>query len=424
VKFSEHFLAKSLISNFVVGVRQSNNFYVTIKLLILTILLLLKEFTEGGMILIQFQNIVKKYRTKTIIDNFSLDIEDGQLVVFIGPSGCGKTTLLKMINRLIKPTAGKILLNGTDISTMNPIELRRNIGYVIQNTGLFPHMTIRENLELIPKLKGEDSASINKKTVELLTMVGMNPEEFLERYPKELSGGQQQRVGVARAFSTDSDIILMDEPFSALDPVTRSALQEELYQMQKELNKTIIFVTHDMDEAIKIADKLCILKDGDILQYDTPENILKNPANNFVENFIGKRRIWNNPELLKAEDIMIQNPVKITTKRTVLQAIEIMKENKVDSLMVTDKSNVLIGLVTLKGIQLLNRNSIIETVMEQEILTVSEDTNLINVLKTMNEHKIGFVPVVNHTNQLLGLITRSSILSVLSSQLIDLEVAF
>lgn len=374
--------------------------------------------------MIQFQNIVKKYRTKTIIDNFSLDIEDGQLVVFIGPSGCGKTTLLKMINRLIKPTAGKILLNGTDISTMNPIELRRNIGYVIQNTGLFPHMTIRENLELISKLKGEDSASINKKTVELLTMVGMNPEEFLERYPKELSGGQQQRVGVARAFSTDSDIILMDEPFSALDPVTRSALQEELYQMQKELNKTIIFVTHDMDEAIKIADKLCILKDGDILQYDTPENILKNPANDFVENFIGKRRIWNNPELLKAEDIMIQNPVKITTKRTVLQAIEIMKENKVDSLMVTDKSNVLIGLVTLKGIQLLNRNSIIETVMEQEILTVSEDTNLINVLKTMNEHKIGFVPVVNHTNQLLGLITRSSILSVLSSQLIDLEVAF
>ena len=222
MKFSEHFLAKSLISNFVVGVRQSNNFYVTIKLLILTIPLLLKEFTEGGMILIQFQNIVKKYRTKTIIDNFSLDIEDGQLVVFIGPSGCGKTTLLKMINRLIKPTAGKILLNGTDISTMNPIELRRNIGYVIQNTGLFPHMTIKENLELIPKLKGEDPASINKKTVELLTMVGLNPEEYLDRYPKELSGGQQQRVGVARAFSTDSDIILMDEPFSALDPVTRS----------------------------------------------------------------------------------------------------------------------------------------------------------------------------------------------------------
>jgi osmoprotectant transport system ATP-binding protein len=179
-----------------------------------------------------------------------------------------------------------------------------------------------------------------------------------------------------------------------------------------------------MDEAIKIADKICLLKDGDLLQYDTPENILKNPVNDFVENFIGKRRIWNNPEILKAEDIMIPNPVKITTRRTVLQAIEIMKENKVDSLMVTDKFNVLIGLVTLKGIQLHNRNSIIEAVMEQEVLTVTEDTDLISVLKTMNENRIGYVPVVNNSNQLLGLITRSSILSALSNQLSDLEVAF
>ncbi|MFB3163234.1 osmoprotectant transport system ATP-binding protein [Bacillus niacini] len=374
--------------------------------------------------MIEFKNIVKKYRNKTIIKPFSIDIEAGQLVVFIGPSGCGKTTLLKMINKLIHPSAGKIFVNGKDISTMDAIELRRNIGYVIQNTGLFPHMSIRENLELIPKLKGEDPAKIAKKTEELLKVVGLNPAEYLDRFPKELSGGQQQRVGVARAFSTDSDIILMDEPFSALDPVTRNSLQDELVQMQKELNKTIIFVTHDMDEAIKIADKICILKDGDILQFDTPENILKNPANEFVEGFIGKRRVWNNPELLMAEDIMIPNPVKITTKRTVLQAIEIMKSNKVDSLMVTDKNNILIGLVTLKGIQLLNRNSEIDSVMEKNVLAVSEESNLISILATMNEHKIGYVPVINHSKQLTGLITRSSILSALSSQLIDLEVAF
>ena len=374
--------------------------------------------------LIEFKNIVKKYRTKTIINPFSLKIDAGQLVVFIGPSGCGKTTLLKMINKLIQPSAGQIFVNGNDITTMNPIELRRNIGYVIQNTGLFPHMSIKENLELIPKLKGEDPASIEKKTNELLELVGLEPKEYLHRYPKELSGGQQQRIGVARAFSTNSDIILMDEPFSALDPVTRSSLQDELFQMQKELNKTIIFVTHDMDEAIKIADKICILKDGDILQYDTPENILKNPANQFVEDFIGKRRVWNNPELLMAEDIMIQKPVKITAMRTVLQAIEVMKDHKVDSLMVTDKHNILRGLVTLKSIQLLNRNLSIETVMEQNVLSVSEDANLISVLATMNEHKIGYLPVVNSTSQLTGLITRSSILSALSSQLIDLEVAF
>nr|WP_284035932.1 ABC transporter ATP-binding protein [Neobacillus sp. 114] len=374
--------------------------------------------------LIEFKNIIKKYRSKTVINSFSLKVEAGQLVVFIGPSGCGKTTLLKMINKLIQPTSGKILVNGSDISTVNPIELRRNIGYVIQNTGLFPHMTIKENLELIPKLKGEDPAAIEKKTNELLDIVGLNPKEYLHRYPKELSGGQQQRIGVARAFSTNSDIILMDEPFSALDPVTRSSLQDELFQMQKELNKTIIFVTHDMDEAIKIADKICILKDGDILQYDTPENILKNPANDFVSDFIGKRRVWNNPELLMAEDIMIPNPVKITAKRNVLQAIEIMKENKVDSLLVTEKNNRLIGLVTLKGIQLLNRNSEIEWVMEKNVLSVSQDANLISVLATMNEHKIGYVPVINSTGQLTGLITRSSILSALSSQLIDMEVAF
>lgn len=374
--------------------------------------------------MIEFKDIVKKYRTKTIIKPFSLEIEAGQLVVFIGPSGCGKTTLLKMINKLIQPSSGKIFVNGTDISTMNPIELRRNIGYVIQNTGLFPHMSIKENLELIPKLKGEDPASIAQKTGELLELVGLDPKEFLHRYPRELSGGQQQRIGVARAFSTNSDIILMDEPFSALDPVTRSSLQDELFQMQKELNKTIIFVTHDMDEAIKIADKICILKDGDILQYDTPENILKNPANDFVEEFIGKRRVWNNPELLMAEDIMIPNPVKITSRRTVLQAIEIMKDTKVDSLMVTDKNNVLKGLVTLKSIQLLNRTTSIEMIMEHNVLSVSQEANLISVLAIMNEHKIGYVPVVNSHNQLIGLITRSSILSALSSQLIDLEVAF
>lgn len=374
--------------------------------------------------MIQFKDIVKKYRNKTIIKPFTLDIEPGQLIVFIGPSGCGKTTLLKMINKLIQPTSGKIFVNGKDISTMDAIKLRRNIGYVIQNTGLFPHMSIKENLELIPKLKGEDPGAIAKKTEELLHVVGLNPKDFMNRFPKELSGGQQQRVGVARAFSTDSDIILMDEPFSALDPVTRSSLQDELVQMQKELNKTIIFVTHDMDEAIKIADKICILKDGDVLQFDTPENILKNPANEFVEDFIGKRRVWNNPELLMAEDLMIQEPVKITSKRTVLQAIEIMKFNKVDSLMVTDKNNILIGMVTLKSIQLLDRNFGIEKVMEENVLSVTEDTNLISVLATMNEHKIGYVPVVNSQKQLSGLITRSSILSALSSQLIDMEVAF
>jgi osmoprotectant transport system ATP-binding protein len=374
--------------------------------------------------MIEFQNIKKSYHNKTIINNFSIQIEKGEFIVFIGPSGCGKTTLLKMLNRLIEPSSGKIIINGRDISQTNLIELRRNIGYVIQHTGLFPHMTIRENIELIPKLKGEDPADISQKTTEVLELVGLDPNLYLDRFPRELSGGQQQRVGVARAFATNSDIILMDEPFSALDPVTRNALQEELFQMQRELGKTIVFVTHDMDEAIKLGDRICLLKDGDILQFDTPEEILKNPANAFVEDFIGKKRIWNNPEFLLAQDIMIEEPVKIGAKRNVLQAIEIMKTNHVDSLMVTDKSRVLIGLVTLKQIKLKNHTLTIEEVMDQNIITVNEQENLICVLQTMNEHKIGYVPVVNIQNKLVGLITRSSILSVLSDQLLSTEVNF
>ncbi|MEN0658784.1 ABC transporter ATP-binding protein [Caldifermentibacillus hisashii] len=374
--------------------------------------------------MIRFENITKQYNQKTVIRDFNLDIEEGQLVVFIGPSGCGKTTLLKMINRLLEPTSGKIYVNEKDISKQDPIELRRNIGYVIQSTGLFPHMTIKENLELIPKLKGEDSDSIKRKTNDLLELVGLAPDEYLYRYPSELSGGQKQRIGVARAFSTDSDIILMDEPFSALDPVTRNSLQDELFSMQKELNKTIVFVTHDMDEAIKIADKICLLNEGHIIQYDTPDQILKNPASEYVEKFIGKRRVWNNPEVLKAKDIMISDPAKVSPRRNVFQAIEIMKENKVDSLLVTDKQQSLIGLVTLKSIQLQNRATTVGEIMEKNILSVTEDENLITVLQIMNENKIGYLPVVSEKNQLTGLITRSSILSVLSGQLLDLEVAF
>lgn len=374
--------------------------------------------------MIRFENIIKRYNQRTIINDFNLTIEEGQLVVLIGPSGCGKTTLLKMINRLLEPTSGKIYVNEKDISKQDPIELRRNIGYVIQSTGLFPHMSIKENLELIPKLKGEDPDSIKRKTNDLLELVGLAPDEYLYRYPSELSGGQKQRIGVARAFSTDSDIILMDEPFSALDPVTRNSLQDELFSMQKELNKTIVFVTHDMDEAIKIADKICLLNEGHIIQYDTPVQILKNPASEYVEEFIGKRRVWNNPEVLKAKDIMISDPVKVSPRRNVFQAIEIMKENKVDSLLVTDKQQSLIGLVTLKSIQLQSRATTVGEIMEKNILSVTEDKNLITVLQIMNENKIGYLPVVSEKNKLTGLITRSSILSVLSGQLLDLEVAF
>ena len=375
--------------------------------------------------MIEIKNVSKKLGNRTILDNISLTIESGSLVVLIGSSGCGKTTTLKLINKLITPTSGEIFIDDKPLSKENTINLRRKIGYVIQNTGLFPHLTIKENIELIPKLKKEKSIKdIEKTTIDLLNMVGLNPETYLNKYPSELSGGQQQRVGVARAFATDAEIILMDEPFSALDPITRTSLQEELFSLQEELRKTIIFVTHDMDEALKIADKICIMKDGKVAQYDTPENILRNPANDFVRDFIGSDRVWNNPEFIKAKDIMIKDPVAVKGKRTILQGIEIMRSSKVDSLLVVDKDNLLKGIVTVKDIKSTHEKSTpLEKIMSIEPLSVNEDDNLVYILAVMNEHSVGYIPVTNSSNKLVGLITRSSLLSVLSEQFLEMEVS-
>ncbi|NFL95863.1 betaine/proline/choline family ABC transporter ATP-binding protein [Clostridium botulinum] len=372
--------------------------------------------------IIEFKNIKKNYKDIVVIENFNLEIEKGNLVVLIGSSGSGKTTLLKMINRLIESTAGEILVNGKNIKEMDPIKLRRSIGYVIQQTGLFPHLTVKENIEIIPKLMGKSKEEIDNKTNELLNMVGLDPEKYMDRYPVELSGGQQQRVGVARAFATDAEIILMDEPFSALDPITRAELQEELFNIQKEYRKTIVFVTHDMDEALNLADKICILKDGKLLQYDTPENILKNPAGEYVEEFVGKNKIWTKPEMIRAEDVMITKPITVTPRRNLLQAREIMRDKKVDSLLVIDKERNLLGYIKLEDIQKIKeKDKLVEEVMNKEPKYVLKDTSLPELLDKFNNLKRGYLPVRDSEGKLLGLITRSSLISVLSSQYIDME---
>lgn len=371
--------------------------------------------------MIKFKNITKQFKETKVLSDISFEIEKGQLVVLIGASGCGKTTTLKMINRLIKPTTGKIFINNKDISMADVIELRRNIGYVIQQTGLFPHMTIKENIEIIPKVQKKDAKEIAKRTYELMEMVGLDCETFLHRYPTELSGGQQQRVGVARAFATDPDIILMDEPFSALDPITRSSLQEELVQLQSKFRKTIVFVTHDMDEAIKIADKICIMDKGQIVQYDTPENILKNPANDFVSEFVGRNRIWTSPELIKAEDIMLDTPITCDEEYTVFRAIDKMKSYKVDSLMVIDpKTRILKGIIgssQLRRVQDQSRK--ISAMMQKDYLTINEADTMIDVLTIVNENNLSTVPVINEDKKLCGLITKSSLVTTLSRQYIE-----
>lgn len=234
--------------------------------------------------MIRFENVTKRFGNKTVLDDISLDIKDNELTVLIGPSGCGKTTTLKMMNRLITPTSGKITIDDIDVEAIDKIELRRKMGYVIQQGGLFPHMTIRENIEIIEKLEKKDPQHIIENTQRLMEMVDLDPDEYLESYPTELSGGQRQRIGVIRALANDPKIILMDEPFSALDPITRNNLQEEFIKLQKKVEKTIVFVTHDMDEAIRVADRICIMKDGHVIQFDTPEELLRNPVDAFVEN--------------------------------------------------------------------------------------------------------------------------------------------
>lgn len=365
--------------------------------------------------MIEFKDVKKSYNDgKEIIKGINFTINSGELFVLIGPSGCGKTTTLKMINRLIEPTSGKILIDGKDITKGDPIELRRNIGYVIQQTGLFPNMTIGQNIEIVPYLKKWPQQKRRERTMELLRLVGMDPEEFINRYPNELSGGQKQRIGVIRALAANPDVILMDEPFSALDPITRNQLQDELFDLQQKLNKTIVFVTHDMDEALKLGDRICIMKDGNIIQLDTPEEILKNPAHGFVENFIGKNRIWSNPDYIKAEDIMINSPVKANPKRTVLQAIEIMKSNKVDSILVVDGNEKLLGIATSKDMSKKDGNKKLEEIMETNVITAYNDETISEILKIMDEKGIGILPIINKEKRLVGLITKSSLITVFS----------
>lgn len=254
--------------------------------------------------MIRFEHVSKTFDDKTkAVDSLQLEIRKGEFFVLIGPSGCGKTTTMKMINRLIEATEGSIFIDGKNIQDYNIHELRWDIGYVLQQIALFPHMTIAENIAVVPEMRKWSNAKTQKRVDELLEMVGLDPHIFRDRMPDELSGGQKQRVGVVRALAANPKIVLMDEPFSALDPLSREQLQRDLVDLQKKIQKTIVFVTHDMQEALALGDRICIMKDGKVVQLDTPEVILQNPANRFVEEFIGRPRLsWYDHR--KVEDIV------------------------------------------------------------------------------------------------------------------------
>src|SRR6266699_2936535 len=254
--------------------------------------------------MIRLDEVSKHFPDGTVaVTDLSLDVPEGEISVLVGPSGCGKTTTLKMVNRLIEPTGGRIYLDDEDVTGVDPVGLRRRIGYVIQQVGLFPHQTIAANVGTVPRLLGWSRDRVKARVDELMELVGLDPTTYRHRYPTQLSGGQRQRIGVARALAADPPVMLMDEPFGAIDPITRSRLQTEFLRILQSLRKTIVFVTHDIDEAIRMGDRIAILRDGALVQYDTPEAILARPADAFVDEFVGSDRALKRLALIPAADV-------------------------------------------------------------------------------------------------------------------------
>jgi osmoprotectant transport system ATP-binding protein len=308
--------------------------------------------------MIEIRGLVKQYRgaARPAVDHLTLTVPDGCVCVLIGPSGCGKTTTMRMINRLVEPDAGSIRVGGRDVTHIDPVSLRRSIGYVIQQVGLFPHWTIADNIATVPKLLGWDEGRIATRVDELLELVGMEPATFRPRFPRELSGGQKQLVGVARALAADPPVMLMDEPFASLDPITRGRLQDEFLRILRSLRKTIVFVTHDIDEALKLGDHIAILRDGTLVQYDTPGAILARPADAFVESFVGTDRALKRMGLILVEAALevagpVAPPLSIPAQANLRDALVRMLESGVDSLVVTGANGAVLGVLTMSGIR-------------------------------------------------------------------------
>ncbi|HAP2863555.1 TPA: betaine/proline/choline family ABC transporter ATP-binding protein [Enterococcus faecalis] len=364
--------------------------------------------------MIEFQHVSKFYKGgKVAVDDINLSFDKGEFICFIGTSGSGKTTSMRMLNRMTDPSKGKILIDGQDIQKINPVELRRQIGYVIQNIGLMPHMTIRENIVLVPKLLKvlvEERNKIAEKMIDLVEL----PREMLDRYPNELSGGQQQRIGVVRALAANQDIILMDEPFGALDPITRDSLQDLVKDLQERLGKTIVFVTHDMDEALKLANKIAIMSEGKVIQFDTPDNILRHPANEFVEELIGEDRLLQaKPDFTTVDEVMLNSAITITPEKSLQEAIKLMREKRVDTLLVVDNSHVLKGFIDVETLdQQRGKASSVGDILNKDVFFVQKTALLRDALQRILKRGLKYVPVVDEQKRVVGILTRASLVDI------------
>lgn len=367
--------------------------------------------------MVNLKNVTKKYAGSVAVNSVSLDIQNGQFVCLIGTSGCGKTTTLKMINRLIEPTSGEILIDGRDVRSMNPVDLRRNIGYVIQQIGLFPNMTVLENIETVPRLLKWDREKSRRRALELMEMADMKPEEYGEKYPSELSGGQQQRIGVLRALAAEPSLVLMDEPFGALDPITRDNLQDEVKKLHKVLKKTFIFVTHDMSEAVKMADVIVFMDQGQVIQVASPEEMLENPANDFVRDFIGKHTVSNSASMTVLE-VMRANPTTVTRSKKTLECISLMNSKGIDSLIVTDDDGRFEGIVTIEAIRKSGKpGDMISGLIDPEAPSVKATDSAKDAFDTLTGQKAEYVVVLDDNNRVIGIVTRTGMVKSMAEAL-------
>ncbi|WP_297404825.1 betaine/proline/choline family ABC transporter ATP-binding protein [uncultured Cetobacterium sp.] len=371
--------------------------------------------------MIEFKKVSKSYdKINYVLKNIDFTVKTGEFVVLVGESGCGKTTTMKLVNRLIDSSEGEVRIDGENVREVDPIILRRRIGYVIQKEGLMPHMTIGENIELVPKLLKWSKEKRKQRAMELLELLSLNADIYYDKYPHELSGGQKQRIGIARALAINPDIILMDEPFSALDPITRESIQDEILKLQKELGKTIIFVTHDMDEAIKLGEKIAFLKDGEIIQYGTPDEILKNPATDYVKQFVGDDRMWKTPSKLLVSDIMSKNYRTIEGRGNLSRAFNLLQTHDTDFLIVTQKEDGYhsepIGLIFRKnlisGIE--NKNTRVREIMYTDFETLNKDNNLLEAIDKMASINARVIPVLNKENKLVGVVTNLGLVDAIN----------
>ena len=363
--------------------------------------------------MIRLENVSKVFPDGTeAVRDLSLEIAEGEFCVFLGPSGCGKTTSLKMINRLISISSGHIYVDGVDTQERNVNELRRDIGYAIQNIGLFPHLTVAQNIGTVPTLKRWAKDKRRARARELLDLVGMPPDTFMDRYPSELSGGQQQRVGVARCLGADPPILLMDEPFGAIDPITRHKLQGEFLKIQDRLKKTIAFVTHDIDEAIKMGDSIALMKDGDLVQLADPATLLAEPKTRFVRDFVGADRVLKGLRLLRARDVMKMPRSQVNPASSVQSAAEYLDSKHRTWVAAVDDTGRFHGWVERED---LNGASSLQEALTPAVTTASPSTPLNEALSIMLGSATGSVAVLDDDERLLGLISFGAIRDVLAS---------